>query len=189
MKSWKLKSKHAMLGFFCILGTSTALLGQELVSTNSESFWDRSPLYRAQELSLGLFGSGALGQDTLDHLTGERFAHHLRLGAGADADFFLTRYLGVGVEAWSESTHHSFVNDVSGDLIARIPIDHTCIAPYGFLGGGREFEPVLQWDGYLGAGVEFRFCRHFSFFVDGRYVFAQTSQNYGLGRAGLRLSF
>ena len=130
-----------------------------------------------------------MGQDTLDHFTGERFVHHVRLGAGAGGNYFFTRYFGLGVEAYSESTHFSFFNDVLGDLTLRIPIGDTCFAPYGFMGGGREFEPFLQWEGHVGAGVEFRVWRHFSLFADGRYVFAETSQNYGLGRAGFRLSF
>jgi len=186
MKLW---NKLATLGLFGVLGASSPLLGQDLTTTNSETWWDQSPLYHAREFSFDGFGLGAVGQDTLDHFTGERFVHHARLGAGAGANFFPIRYFGFGGEVFSESIHHSFINSVAGDLIGRLPIAHTGLAPYGFMGGGREFEPLLQWEGHLGAGLEFRFCPHFSVFVDGRYVFAETSQNYGLGRAGLRLSF
>jgi hypothetical protein len=189
MKSW---NKQTILGLVLVLGSSMAALGQaELTSTNapSDSFWDRPPLYRSQEFSLDLFGTGAVGQNTLNHLTGERFVHHVRLGLGAGGNYFFTRYLGLGVEADSESTHHSFVNDVSGDFIFRFPIGDTIFAPYAFAGGGREFVPFVQWEGHAGAGVEFRVWRHFSFFIDGRYIVEQTSQNYGMGRLGVRLSF
>jgi hypothetical protein len=185
----KLLKRPFIVALLGAMGAATTLMGQDATSTNSGSFWDRPPLYRSQELSLDLSGTGAVGQNTLDRLTGERLVHHVRLGAGVGGNFFLTRYFGVGVEASSESTHHSFVNNVAGDLIVRIPVGDTFFAPYGFAGGGREFESFLQWEGHLGAGMEFRLYRHFSLFVDGRYVFAETSQNYGLARAGLRFSF
>jgi hypothetical protein len=185
----KSRNKLAIVGLLWVVGTSFPLLGQDMTATNSESWWDRSPLYHDQELSLDGFGLGTVGQHTLDRFTGERFVHHVRLGVGAGANFFFMRYFGVGAEASSESTHHSFINDVAGNLIFRVPVADTGLAPYGFVGGGKEFEPFIQWEGHLGAGLEFRFCPHFSVFIDGRYVFAQTSQNYGMGRAGLRVTF
>jgi hypothetical protein len=40
-----------------------------------------------------------------------------------------------------------------------------------------------------GAGVELRLVPHFSIFVDARYLAAVKSADYGVGRAGVRLSF
>jgi hypothetical protein len=186
----KSSQRNALVGLILALGTSTTVFGQDMsASDSSSSFWNQPGLYHAEEFSLGMYGLGATGQDTFEPFHSARMPHDLRLGAGADGEFFITRYFGVGVEGYSETTHHSFVNDVLGDLIGRFPIGDTGWAPYGFLGGGREFEPFIQWEGHLGAGLEFRFCKHFGIFADGRYVFAQTSQNYGLARAGIRLSF
>ena len=75
------------------------------------------------------------------------------------------------------------------NLIARLPILDTGVAPYIFGGGGYQFDEVAQKFAQGGAGLEFRFARHVGFFVDARYVFADRTQNYGLGRAGLRLNF
>ncbi len=181
------KYTNAVIGLIA-LGASASVMAQDMTATNvPPSDW--KPLYHGNELSLDLFGMGTVGQYTLDHLTGDRFVHHVRLGAGAGGNYFINRYFGVGVEAFSESTHHSTVDDLEGDLIGRFPIPNTCIAPYGFLGGGREWEPWLQWEGHVGVGVEFRVVRHFSVFVDGRYAFTEYSPNYGMGRAGIRLSF
>jgi hypothetical protein len=186
MKSW---IPHLVISLGCILGSSQAVLGADVETTNSDSYWNSLPFYHSQEVSLDLFGTASVSQPALDHLTGDRFYRHVRLGAGAGVNYFFTRYFGIGADAYSESTAHSFVDAVAGSLIGRLPIGDTGLAPYGFAGGGRQFDDILQWEGHIGAGLEYRFMRHFSAFVDARYVFAEHSRDYGLGRAGLRFSF
>ena len=158
-------------------------------ATSQDNATPYYPFYRAQEFSIDAFGSGSLGEQTIDHISGDRVEHNGRLGAGAGLNYFFTRYIGIGGDAYSENTAHCFVDSASGNLIGRIPIGDTGVAPYIFGGGGYQFDEAAQKFGQAGAGVEFRFCKHLGFFVDARYIFADKTQDYGLGRAGLRLSF
>lgn len=150
---------------------------------------DDSPLYRSQELDLDLFGSGSLGQDTLEHISGSRFRHHSLWGGGGGATFFFCRYVGVGGEFDAEDRTDHFFDSADGNIFLRVPILETGLAPYIFGGGGYQFEDFRQSFGQAGGGLEFRFCRHFGIFVDGRYVFAEQSENYAEARAGFRLAF
>ena len=145
--------------------------------------------YRAQELSLDLFGEGSIGQQTIDHISGSRVEHHGRLGAGGGLNYFFTRYVGVGGDAYTENTSHNFIDSASGSLIGRLPIADTGIAPYVFGGGGYQFDEVGQSFAQCGGGIEFRFAKYAGFFVDARYVIADKTDNYGVGRAGLRVVF
>jgi hypothetical protein len=146
-------------------------------------------LYRSGEFSLDLFGTGSIGQQTIDQLTGARIRHDIRLGAGAGLNYFTTRLVGFGVEAYSENPRHSLVDDTSLNLILRFPLGSTGLAPYGLAGGGRQFDPTQIWHAQLGAGLECRLNPKVGLFIDGRYVMGDGGKNYGLGRAGLRLSF
>jgi hypothetical protein len=158
-------------------------------STTSDSAFHDTAFYRADELSLDAFGSGSIGQQTINHISGNRIQKNGRAGAGAGANYFFTRYIGIGGDAYSENTAHNFVDSASGNLIGRIPIGNTGVAPYAFGGGGHQFDEIEQNFAQAGGGIEFRFAEHMGFFVDARYVFAAKTQNYGVGRAGLRLSF
>jgi hypothetical protein len=148
-----------------------------------------SPLYHAQELSIDGFASGSLGQHYIDHVSGHVLRHDARLGAGVGVNYFFTRYLGVGGDIYSEDTKDHFIDSASGNLIARLPISDTPIAPYIFGGAGHQFDQVQQTFGQAGAGMEIRVAHHIGFFVDARYIFAERTEDYGLARAGLRLSF
>jgi hypothetical protein len=54
------------------------------------------PKYRDQELDIDLFGSGVLGQETIEHLSGSRFRHRSLWGGGGGATFYFLKYAGVG---------------------------------------------------------------------------------------------
>ena len=157
-------------------------------TTNTEDS-ATSLLYRAHEFSIDAFGSVSFGQQTIDHLSGNRLSHDGRLGAGAGLNYFFCRHVGVGADAYSEDTTHRFIDSSSGNLILRLPIGETGMAPYIFGGGGYQFDKVQQGFGQAGAGIEFRFARHLGVFVDARYVIVQHTDNYAVGRAGLRFSF
>jgi hypothetical protein len=146
--------------------------------------------YGSSEVSFDLFGSGSIGQQTIDKLSGARIRHDIRLGAGAGISYFFTRYIGIGAEAYSENPHHnSFIDGASANLYLRYPLGHSGVAPYAFAGAGRQLEPARAWFGQVGAGLEWRFTPQVGFFVDGRYVGADGGRNYGLGRGGIRISF
>jgi hypothetical protein len=175
-----------------ILGILSAICcanADDSTTTNQQSSASGYHFYRAQELSIDVFGSGSIGQQTIDHFTGDRIEHNGRLGAGAGLNYFFCRYIGVGGDAYTENTAHNFVDSASGNLIGRLPIGNTGLAPYIFGGGGYQFDEVDQKFAQGGGGIEFRFAKHIGFFVDARYVIADKTDNYGLGRAGLRLNF
>jgi hypothetical protein len=151
--------------------------------------YDQNDRYRANEVSLDLFGTASIGQTSIDHLSGNSISHDTRLGAGAGLNYFFSRNIGIGGEAYTENTHHNFIDNASGSLIARFPLGTSGVAPYVFGGGGRQFDPIYLWFAHLGAGLEYRFTPRVGAFLDARYVFTDETKNYGLGRAGVRLAF
>jgi hypothetical protein len=177
MNAYAKHGKHGLL----ILGTSLCCVAGMAQTAASP--------YRAGELDVDLFGSGSVGQYTLDHISGDRIQHDGRLGVGAGVSYFFTEILGVGVDAGTESTSHYLVDRVSANFIARFPLADSGIAPYVLAGGGRQFDPSELWFGDAGAGIEFRFTPQVGVFADGRYVFTEHSPNYGLFRAGVRMAF
>jgi len=146
-------------------------------------------LFRADETSLDLFGSVSVGQETIDHISGEKIKEDGEFGAGIGLNYFFTRMLGLGVDAYSENTHGPFVDNTSGNLILRFPIDKIHLAPYIYGGGGYQFDPGEVWFAQAGAGLEVRFNQSVGLFVDARYVMTDETENFGVGRVGLRFSF
>ncbi|MEW6306036.1 MAG: hypothetical protein AB1705_21375 [Verrucomicrobiota bacterium] len=144
-------------------------------------------LYRAGEYSVDFFGSGTIGQTTIDNLTGSRIRRDVRLGAGMAFNYYVSRFVGLSAEGYSENLQHSLVDDASLNLIVRIPIGG--LAPYGIAGAGRQFDPTEFWHGQLGAGLEYRVKPTVGIFFDGRYVMGDGGRDYGMGRAGLRVMF
>lgn len=145
--------------------------------------------YRHCELSLDGFGSASLGESTLEHLSGSRVRHNTRLGAGLGINYFFTRYLGVGVEGYAENTDGVFIDSASANLILRLPIGDSGLAPYIFGGGGHQFGMTKQWFGQAGAGLEYRFTPHIGLFVDARGVVPNETKVYGVGRLGMTFAF
>ncbi|HTI71040.1 MAG TPA: outer membrane beta-barrel protein [Candidatus Limnocylindria bacterium] len=158
--------------------------GDSSASAGTAGSW-----YKAEELSIDLFGSGSIGQQTIDHLSGSRVSDNVRLGVGAGVNYFITRYLGVGGEVYTENTDHYFVDSGSVNFIGRLPIGESGLAPYAFAGVGYQFDRLEQCFGQLGVGVEVRFHENWSIFTDARYVVANRTDNYGLGRIGVRFVF
>src|SRR5688572_28353339 len=78
-------------------------------------------LFRASETSLDVFGSVSIGQETINHISKERVEDNGRLGAGLGLNHFFTRHFGLGIDAYTENTQHSFVDNTSGSLHFRIP--------------------------------------------------------------------
>jgi len=147
------------------------------------------PYYRDHELSIDAFGTLSLGEQFINSISATKVRRNGRLGAGAGVNLFFTRNVGIGADAWSEDVRGRFVDNVSGNLIVRFPIADSILAPYVFGGGGYQFEPVSQGFGQFGAGIEIRFNPHTGIFVDARYLVTRRTEDFGLGRAGLRFSF
>jgi len=175
--------KTALLGAAVVTGSVAAWAQPAASETRSDR------VFHAQELSVDLFGTISAGQETLDNISGNRISQDGRLGAGAGANYFFTRHVGFGADAYTENTASSFVDNVSGNLIARLPLDKVHLAPYIYGGAGRQFDPNITWFGQAGGGLDIRVTRSWGLFVDCRYVFSDKLSNFGVGRAGLRFAF
>ena len=155
--------------------------------------YDKSPrtdqVFRADELSLDVYGSLSLGEEVIENISRDRVQDNGRLGLGAGLNYFFSRNFGLSVEAYTENAGHSFVDDAAGSLVFRIPIDKIRLAPYVFGGGGYQFDPIEQSFAHVGAGLEYRFVNNMGVFLDGRYVFTEDSKDFGLARLGFRFSF
>jgi hypothetical protein len=146
-------------------------------------------VYKANELNFSFFGTGTVGKNTFLNPSERKIRRDGRLGAGAGLQYFLHRNIGIEGYAYTENTDNNFIDNVGGNLIGRFPIANSGLAPYIFGGGGRQLDPLYQWVLDAGAGIEFRFSPHVGIFVDGQYVWADKTEDYGLGRAGLRVGF
>jgi hypothetical protein len=183
-KSAKQLMKNKMLvgGTILMLAVKSAL-GAETVSNNQSDY------YRSGELSVDAFGTGSLGEYTLDHLSNARVRHNIQLGVGAGANYFITRNIGIGADAYSENTTGAFVDSASASLILRLPLGQSGFAPYAFGGGGHQFDMGQMWFGQAGAGMEYRFTPHVGVFLDARGVVPNETKYYGVARLGLRFAF
>lgn len=146
-------------------------------------------LFRAEETSIDVFGTISVGQETIDNLTGNRIEEDGELGAGVGLNHFFTRFLGLGVDAYSENTDGGFIDNASANVILRFPIEDLHLAPYIYGGGGYQFEPGEVAFGQVGAGLELRFNQNLGLFADARYVMTDGTENFGVGRVGLRIAF
>ena len=102
---------------------------------------------------------------------------------------YFPEIVGVGIDAYTENAGHSFVDNLSGNLILRIPIESIRLAPYVYGGGGYQFDPGQVGFGQFGAGVEYRFTHHIGIFSDARYVMTDKTPNFAVARLGVRFAF
>jgi hypothetical protein len=183
-KSAKQLMKNKMLvGGTMLMLAVTSALGAETVSNNQGDY------YRSSELSVDAFGSGSLGEYTLNHLSGPSVRQNVRFGLGAGLSYFITRNIGIGGEAYSENTTGAFIDSASANLTLRLPLGQSGFAPYAFGGGGHQFDAAKLWFGQAGAGMEYRFTPHVGVFLDARAVWPNETRLYGVGRVGLRFAF
>ena len=134
-----------------------------------------------REWSFDLFGTYAATESGL---------YDDGFGGGVGVNYFFTRYLGVGIDGyWWDGSPAGVVSSISGSLIGRLPMDELHLAPYVFAGGGGHFNSVDQASGHAGLGLEYRFTPNFALFSDGRYVFTDETNDFGLIRFGVRFPF
>jgi len=177
-----MKNKLMMGGTLLLLAAIPAV-AQDETNTNQKS------IYRANELSVDGFGSASLGKYTIDHLSGDRVYNNTRLGGGLGLDYFITRYIGLDAEAYTENGSPTFVDSASANLLLRLPLGQSGFAPYALGGAGYRFDNVKAAFGEFGAGIEYRFTPNWGVFVDAREVVPTETTTYGLARAGLKFSF
>jgi hypothetical protein len=190
-----------------ILTTGTALRAADTDSTNTTATTTQStvttpapnydqgmtnkmePIYQCNEVSLDAFGMGSVGNYTLAHPSNDRIKNNSEGGVGVGLNYFMSRFVGIGAEAYSQNTTGVFIDNASGNLLLRLPLGESGFAPYLLGGGGHQFDAAKLWFGQAGAGLEFRFCHNIGMFVDARCVWPNETKYYGVGRAGLRFAF
>lgn len=166
---------------------------------DSAGWWDahftsgkNAPRYNAQEVSLDMFGSYINPEGKFDELF-ETDIHHGSWGGGAGVNYFCSRNLGLGADfnISSKTDDLNLVDQVTGNVILRLPLGDSGFAPYGFGGGGRAISPQWDWVYGGGVGLEYRFNPSTGIFSDARYLWANkgTEFNRLLIRFGLRLTF
>jgi hypothetical protein len=151
---------------------------------------DDSAKYRKVELSLDFFGSYINREQKFQNV----FSHDIdggSWGGGVGLNFFFLKYLGIGGDINLSDHSGQIVDEVSGNLIFRLPIGNTGLSPYVFGGGGRFYNPVHEWMYGGGGGLEFRFSKTIGIFSDARFLWSEatTQRDRLLVRAGLRIAF
>jgi len=149
-------------------------------------------LYNAQEVSLDLFASYIHSEGKFNDLV-ETDIRNGFWGGGAGLNYFFTRELGIGADfnISSKPDDINLVDQVTGNVIARLPIANSGIAPYLIGGGGRSMSPHYNWVYGGGVGLEMRFNPTTGIFSDARFFWSDrsTADNRLLIRAGVRLAF
>jgi len=149
-----------------------------------------TPRYTPAEFSFDAFGSYVAPERRFSKLF-ETNIRHGDWGGGVGLNYFFTRELGLSGEINIPDNGGNFVDQVSGSLIARFPIEPSGFAPYVFGGGGRGTDPVWEWLVHGGVGLEYRFNPATGIFIDARYIWhvKDDSTDRILFRAGFRLVF
>ena len=172
-----------------------AYMPSDGIQTNQDLRYEKeqpTEYYRANELSFDAFGTAAIGEYTIEHLANQSpnsVRKDTQFGVGAGVNYFATRYIGIGAEAYSQNTTGVFIDSASANLLLRAPLGQSGVAPYLMGGGGHQFDDAKYWFGQAGGGLEYRFLKHLGLFIDARVVWPNETKAYGVGRAGLNFSF
>lgn len=147
-------------------------------------------LFAPQEFTLDLAGAYGVGRAKFND-TFDRSIRHGDFGASVGVNYFFTRNLGIGADAYGLDNGADFVDAASGSLILRLPLDVAHLAPYVFGGGGRTFDGPDSWTAHAGVGLEMRLNPRTGIFIDGRHIFAEKDNvsDAALLRAGIRMAF
>ena len=142
---------------------------------------EKSCGWDAGDFTLGFFAAGLLPDGNGDLDDG--------LGGGISLGHTFCEWFSVEADAtWIEnpSTIHAF----TASAIIRYPVAGLCIAPYVIGGGGVSTNSETQGIVHLGGGLEWK-CQKtgHSIFAEGRYVWADETENYTLVRGGIKFEF
>jgi hypothetical protein len=157
--------------------------------------------FSEHEWQVDLFGQYSVGEGP--HQAGI-FRDH-GWGGGIGINYFFTRNIGLGVDAaWlaakeapyvAGDTERTALHNFSGSLICRFPIDHLCLAPYLYAGGGYHVDGEDWASAHGGVGVEYRIQpQKLGLFMDGRWTylgdrFGHGDLNFFSTRLGVRIVF
>ncbi len=148
-------------------------------------------LFRDQEFSLA--GFALLTASDLSALDSS-------WGGGVELSYFFDRHVGLAVEGWLLDSSDAVATGpvdlsatlgaINASLVVRMPVEEARLAPYVFGGGGWLFNGSDSFQLHVGGGLEYRLTENFGVFGDGRFVWLdEFSDNYGLFRAGFRVTF
>lgn len=187
---------------------ATSYAGQPMVSTGKETKeYKQVPeetCFNDREFQIDFFGQYTVGE-------GPTHAGPMRdhgWGGGVGLNYFFLRNVGIGVDAaWLDMKENAAFaqHDVtetstalhafSGSLIFRLPIDHLCLAPYVYAGGGFQVDGRQWASAHAGLGVEYRIKPHkVGLFLDSRWTYYGDRDDLGdlnnfTARAGVRIVF
>ncbi|HEY1661269.1 MAG TPA: hypothetical protein VGI03_02530 [Verrucomicrobiae bacterium] len=192
-----MKTKLLVTGIVAVASLGLTALAQDSSmpstpppGTQPPTYTPPQQIFQGDEMQLDLFGTGSVNEQILNHISGDRVTRNGRLGAGGGVTYYPLRFFGFGGDAYSENTKHSFIDDASGNLYLRLPFDAIHLAPYAYAGAGYQFDPGETVFGQVGAGLDIRITHNWGLFVDGRFVVpTHNEENFGVGRAGIRLVF
>lgn len=164
------------------------------------------------EWTIDLFGTYAFTESTNERILGDH-----AFGGGLAVNRFFTRNIGLGIEGQALRTQRyskDTVGEAALNLFYRMPLGESGWAPYVYIGGGALFNAAGKLDnhhdkfssvvdtvtndngqdtlieGHAGAGVEYRFTRHFGVFTDGRWTVVDgPKNNFPSVRTGVRFAF
>ncbi len=198
------KLTYALLASVALAATSFA--GQEIrTGKETKTVLPPSTCFNDRELQVDVFGAYVDGNSPTH--AGPNKDH--AWGGGIGVNYFFTRNLGVGADAYwvngrinnaqpgSYDRHqdNTQFQNYDGSLIFRLPLDRMCLAPYAFVGGGIDCEYKNWAVGFAGVGVEYRIVpAKVGIFTDARWNyygdrFEHGDQNNFTMRAGLRVIF
>ena len=158
-----------------------------IVGSASAADWnDRWRYYRdgddpfaAPDATLDMFGTWA---------DRDRFGNDdENFGGGLGFSVYFCRYFGIMADSYIEEWRVPY--RANGSAVLRLPLGRSGLAPYGFGGGGRQWKFVPQWTAHAGGGLELKLNPYTGLFGDWRRVFPETTDDYHLVRAGLRVGF
>jgi opacity protein-like surface antigen len=190
----------SLAAFATVAAVSSVLAGETYREDIKHVHTPAQRCFADREWQVDLFGAYAFSSSSQDGLFGDH-----AWGGGLGLNYYFSRNLGGGLEASVFDTPNG--GDVLGqaalNIFVRFPIDHLCLAPYLFVGGGAVFNAEdidaadlkgdsddALWEGHAGIGVEYRINPHFGVFVDGRYTVVDKDDNdFATVRTGLRFAF
>ena len=152
-------------------------------------------LYNAHEFDLDIFGTRAFSGSESARLLGEDAN-----GGGLALTYFLTEYIGLGIEGSLLETDGDTLGTTAANAIFRLPMGDSGVAVYALGGLGFIINPddldfsddseSALFEGHLGGGAEWRFSETFGVFADWRYNFVERDRSdYSTARLGMRFAW
>jgi hypothetical protein len=176
-----------ILTLLSVLGITCSTWAQPRDAWERDTWAGYESYFRANELSIDVFGALTL----IDERRGvARRIQDGRRSLGFGVNYYFTRHFGASFDGYQgDFNFRGFTDHASLSLLFRWPMDELNLAPYAFGGVGRQWDPLAQYTGHLGGGLDFRWAHNMGVFGDARYVFADKSRDFGLLRLGVRFVF